>query len=594
MTAQGTRRSLSGAQWRFGEPDMQQVHILTQRHALPEYIARLLVLRGISDEDVPAFLNPTFQSDLPAPSLFAGMDQCAQDVARAIQAQKKFAIFGDFDVDGATSSAVAYRFLKACGIEAPIYIPERLTEGYGPNEQALQSLRDQGVEVLLMLDCGTGAKETIAAGQDMGLQIVILDHHEAGSDLPPAWHVINPKRKDDSSGLDMLAAVGVTFYFCIAVNAQLKKDDFYNKNNIKTPNLKELIDLVALGTVCDMVPLVHVNRLFVKQGFKQMDSLSNEGVNALASVSGIAPPFTPYHAGYVLGPRVNAGSRVGKSSLGAQLFTLGADAAKEAENIAWTLNDCNAKRKDMQSAMEAEALAMVDQTGASDDTVIIVAREGWHSGLTGLVAGRLKEHYGRPACVICLEDGLGKGSGRSIDGIHLGQVFIDAMDKGIITKGGGHAMAGGFTLNEGQIDTFRSFVQDHVNAQINSELPTVSHDIEGVVSVRGALNLENAKRLHEEIGPFGMGFEEPLFLLKSVRIISADIVGGAHVRLLLSDAEGGARIKAMAFRAAGTNMGEALIKQKHQSFDIVGQLKINSWQGRETVELHVRDARIAE
>ena len=587
------QRSLSGAEWKIGEPDMQQVHTLTQRHDLPEYIARLLVLRGISEPEVPAFLNPTFQNDLPAPSLFAGMDQCARDVATAIQGKKSFAIFGDFDVDGATSSAVAHRFLKACGVDAPIYIPERLTEGYGPNEQALQSLRDQGVDVLLMLDCGTGAKDTIAAGQDMGLQIVILDHHEAGSDLPPAWHVINPKRKDDSSGLDMLAAVGVTFYFCIAVNAQLKKDTFYNKNNIKQPNLKELLDLVALGTVCDMVPLVHVNRLLVKQGFKQMDSLSNAGVSALASVSGIAPPFAPYHAGYVFGPRVNAGSRVGKSSLGAQLFTLDASHAQEAETIAWTLNDCNAKRKDMQASMEAEALAMVDQKGLADDTVIIVAREGWHSGLTGLVAGRLKEHYGRPACVICLEDGLGKGSGRSIEGIHLGQVFIDAMDKALISKGGGHAMAGGFTLAQDQIDTFSAFVQDHVNAQINSELPTVSHQIEGVVSVRGALNLENAKRLHEDIGPFGMGFEEPLFLLKGVRIVSADIVGAAHVRLLLSDSEGGARIKAMAFRAAGTAMGEAFVKQKHQAFDIIGQLKINSWQGRETVELHVRDARPA-
>lgn len=574
-------------------PDLQAVQRIIQQNDVPEFVARLLVLRGVAEDQVPAFLDPSFQNDMPSPFTLAGMEACAVDIAQAIIDQKRFAIFGDFDVDGATSSAVLYRFLKACGIEAPIYIPERLTEGYGPNEAALQALRDEGADILMMLDCGTGASQTIAAGQAMGLQIVIIDHHEAGETLPPAWHIINPKRKDDTSGLDMLAAVGVTFYTCVAVNSKLKEYDFYNKNNRKEPNIKTLVDLVALGTVCDIVPLVHVNRLLVKKGFMEMNAMSNEGVNALAMVAGIEAPFTPYHAGYVLGPRVNAGSRVGQSSLGARLFTLDADQAQEARTIAWTLNDCNAMRKDMQKTMEAEALAIVEQKGLDHHPVIIVAKEKWHAGLTGLVAGRLKEHYKKPACVITLEDGVGKGSGRSVAGIHIGGAFIDAMEAELVTKGGGHAMAGGFTLPADKIEAFSAFIQDHVTRQIKGEMPAVTYDIEGILTVRGALNVDNVKLLQDHVGPFGAAFEEPLFMLQNVRIHSADTVGEAHIRLLISDREGGPRIKAMAFRAVGTPLGEAFIKQSHETFDIIGQLKINSWQGRESVELHIRDAMIS-
>ena len=582
--------SLNKARWHLHDADMDAVERIVRATDVPEVVARLLVSRGVPEDEIPGFLNPTLKDHFPDPFSFAGMRACADDVAAAIAAGQKFGIFGDFDVDGATSSAVAYRFLKACGIEAQIYIPERLTEGYGPNETALKALRDDGVEILLMLDCGTGAVEIIAAGAAMELKIVILDHHEPGDELPPAWHVINPKRRDDESGLDMLAAVGVTFLFCVAVNSALRESKFYNENNIQEPNLKVLLDLVALGTVCDIVPLTRVNRLLVRYGFMQMARSENAGLKALIDVTEIDPPFTPYHAGFVLGPRVNAGSRVGKSDLGAKLFST--DDVAEARDIAFVLHDCNDKRKGMQADMEQEALRLAE--GQEEAPLVIVSKPDWHSGLTGLVAGCLKEALGRPACVVSIEGGIGKGSGRSIPGVNMGQIFIDAMDQGIIEKGGGHAMAGGFTVAEDGLQAFEDFARDHVEKQLNGEMPAVVQEIDAVLSVRGALNVDAVKMMEEKLGPFGAGFPEPLVLLPEVRVQRADIVGSDHLRLLVSDAEGGARLKVMAFRSAFTDMGQALLKNSGRPFHLVGHLKVNAWQGRESAEMHLKDAAYAD
>jgi single-stranded-DNA-specific exonuclease len=587
MASLNVEKSLMQARWKLHDPNVDQVDLYMRQHDLPEVVARLLVARGIAGDQVAGFLSPTLREHFPDPFSMAGMEACARDVAQAIAEGKKFAIFGDFDVDGATSSAVAYRFLKACGIEAPVYIPERLTEGYGPNEAALQSLRDEGAEILLMLDCGTGAVDTIAAGAAMGLQIVILDHHEQGDVLPSAWHIINPKRRDDESGLDMLAAVGVTFMFCVAVNAKLREIDFYNKNKIKEPDVKSLLDLVALGTICDIVPLTHVNRLLVRFGFSLMSGeQANIGIRALANAAAADPPFTPYTAGFVLGPRVNAGSRVGQSDLGARLFR--SDDVEEVRNIAWKLHDCNDQRKAMQSAMEAEALQMAE--GQAGESLIIVVKPDWPSGLTGLVAGRLKEQFGKPCCVISLEDGMGKGSGRSVAGVHLGQVFIDAQEQGIVLKGGGHAMAGGFTLDPAGLDAFKDFARAHVVKQLGGDMPAVIHEVDTVLSVRGAMNVTAVKMIEDKLGPFGAGFPEPLVMLPDVRVHTADIVGRDHLRLLVSDAEGGSRMKVMAFRAVDTPMGQAFLKDGQRLFHLLGHLKVNSWNGRESAEMHLKDA----
>jgi single-stranded-DNA-specific exonuclease len=581
-------KSLMQSRWVMPDIELSIIEQVARKHGLPEAVARLLCARQVGDEDVPRFLNPTLKNDFPDPFSLTGMRELAEDVSEAILKKRKISIFGDFDVDGATSSAVLHRFLKHYGVEAPIYIPDRLTEGYGPNTEALQKLKADGAEIVFLLDCGTTAFDIVAEGKAMGLEIIILDHHEAEEKLPDAKHIINPKRKDDVSDLSMLAACGVTFLTCIAINNRLKE-----KTGQAGPDLKNLLDLVALGTVCDMVPLKSANRLFVKAGFQQMAKRQNPGIAALletAKVNGAPDVFT---AGFIMGPRINAGSRVHKADLGAQL--LSTDDAEEAKNIAWTLHDCNEKRKEIQSQMEFEAIEKVEKLGLDQFPAIVVGDESWHPGLAGLVAGRLKDKYGKPACVITYTDNgkkEGKGSGRSVAGINIAKVFIDARNVGLLEKGGGHAMAGGFTVLPEKIEAFREFVYEQVRNQASSLAANSESLIDGVLSVRG-LRADFVKMLRDSVGPFGQEHPEPLFVINNVRIHSADVVGSSHVRVLAGDWEGGTRLKAVAFRAVDTPLGDALLKQGKRPFHLCGTLKINEWQGRESVEMHIKDAAFA-
>ncbi|MCK6418168.1 MAG: single-stranded-DNA-specific exonuclease RecJ [Alphaproteobacteria bacterium] len=587
----GVERSLSGARWVMPGADLLQIGQLAQRFNLPEAIARLLHTRGITETGVEQFLRPTLRDHLPDPCTLQGMAEMAAFAAQAIIDQKKFAIFGDFDVDGATSSALLYRFLRACGIEATVYIPERLTEGYGPNTAALQTLRNNGAEILFLLDCGTTAHETVAAGQAMGLEIIILDHHEPEDQLAPATHVINPKRRDDNSGLSMLAAVGVTFMACVAINKVLREHGFFESR--PAPSLKDFLDLVALGTVCDMVPLTGVNRLLVRQGFAVMNRLLNPGIKALAQVSSIEPPFTPYHLGFMLGPRINAGSRVHESDLGAKLLCT--DDEAEAQQIAWLLHDCNEKRKALQAQMEREALAMVETQNLAQEPIIIVDHPDWHTGLAGLVAGKIKDQFGRPAVVIAYAENAqgvreGRGSGRSVPGVSMADAFSAAVAEGLLVKGGGHAMAGGFTVLPQHIENLRAFLRAHVLRQSNGAPVVAECCVDGVLSVRG-VQVTLVQMLENFIGPFGQGFEEPVFALGPVRVHAADVLGsGGHVRVMISDWEGGPRIKAMAFGGTKNVVGQALLKQGRDPFYLLGHLKLNRWQGRESAEFHIKDA----
>ncbi len=587
-----SERSLMQACWVLPDADLSLVEKIVRAHDLPEVVARMLVQRGVHPEEVERFLNPTLKNDFPDPFDLADMGGLAVYMAEAIGAKRSIAIFGDFDVDGATSSALLHRFLKHCGIEAPIYIPQRLTEGYGPNIDALAKLKEQGAEIVFLLDCGTTSFDVVEAGAKMGLEIIILDHHEAEESLPKAQYVINPKRKDDASGLDVLAAVGVTFLTCVAINNKLREAGFYKNNGIDEAPLKSFLDILALGTVCDMVPLTGPNRLFVKHGFVQMQNSGNVGLNALIEVSRISGPLNPYHAGFVLGPRINAGSRVHKSDLGATLLSI--EDAEEAHNIAWTLNDCNDKRKAIQGEMEREALDMVEREGLDQHPIIFVASENFHQGLSGLVAGRLKEKYGKPACVVAFAENEkgeveGRGSGRSIPGVHIAQAFIDARNEGVIEKGGGHAMAGGFTVQQSQVEAFKRFLYTHIGQQMSSADVNIHTQIDGVVSVRGATPAF-VHLLQDHVGPFGQEHPEPLFLLQNVRVHSADVVGEAHIRCMVSDWEGGSRMKAMAFRAVGTPLGDALLKQGKAAFNLLGTLKIDNWGGQDKVEMHIKDA----
>lgn len=584
-------KSLMLSRWIVPQASADLVERIARENSLPEIVARLLAIRAIPADEVDSFLNPRLSAHFPDPFALQGMGDMAAYMADAIVAGRKIAVFGDFDVDGATSTAILVRFLRHCGIDAPFYIPDRLAEGYGPNINALKTLKERGAEIVLLLDCGITAHDVIAQGRALGLEIVVLDHHEAEDTLPAANHVINPKRKDDTSGLTMLAACGVTFLACVAINRILRERGFF-ADKPEAP-LKDWLDIVALGTVCDMVPLTRANRLFVRFGFAQMAARRNAGIAALLDVAGIKGEPSVYHAGFALGPRINAGSRVHQADLGAKLLVT--DDPEEARNIAWTLNDCNDKRKEIQAEMMTEAVNMVEDRRLYEHPLIMVGHESWHPGLSGLVAGRLKEKYDKPAICVTYAPGPdgaleGRGSGRSIPGVNMGAAFIDARNAGLLLKGGGHAMAAGFTVMADRVDDLRIFLQDHIIRQMAGQEMLGETKIDAVLSVRGA-QVDFIKMIEKSFGPFGQGHEEPIFVLPRVRLFNVDVVGTDHVRCTLGDWDGGGRLKAVAFRAADTPLGQTLLTRGRDTpFHLAGHLKINEWQGCESVEMHIVDA----
>lgn len=579
--------------WKRPSYDAALAARMAQAHNLPEMVAALLAARGVAFEGVEAFLAPSMRHHFPDPLQLKGMNDAAAEVARAIMAGQKIGILADFDVDGATSAAILTRFLRAAGAaEVPLYIPDRLSEGYGPNNKAFEWLKGQGCTYVLIADSGTTAFGPVQHATDIGLKTIILDHHEAEAILPAATHVINPKRKDCESGYTMLAACGVSFLFCVAVNTILRAEGFYN--NHAEPNLSQWLDLVALGTICDMVPMTGANRLLVRAGFSRMATRVNPGIDALLTVGKITDVPDPGHCGFVLGPRINAGSRVHQSDLGAKL--LATDDKEEAMRLAWLLDDCNVKRREMQKDMVSHAAARVKAFGYDADPVILLDDPEWHPGLVGLVAGDIKERFGKPACVVGYADGEdgsreGRGSGRSIAGINIADAFIAGRNAGILIKGGGHAMAGGFTIDPSRIKDFREFLKTHIGDQ-SRHLPAHPEIAVDAVMGASAITMNLAKLVHSAVAPYGAGHPEPTFVLSNILVLHADVVGTNHVRCTLRDRDGGPTIKAVAFRALETTLGRFLMKDAKNSphpVHLLGSVQINSWQGRESAEFHIAD-----
>ena len=592
MSVLDVKKSLGNKRWNFFPADDAIVTRLVQNENLPEFVARLLVQRGVDPNDVQGFLNPTLRDHFPDPFTMAGMEAFSEDLAEAIINNTPIGIFADFDVDGATSASILKRFLKHFGMELPVYIPDRLKEGYGPSAEAMESLKEQGVEIVLMADCGITAFEPLQKAHDIGLKVCVFDHHEPEETLPQAFHIINPKRHDDTSGLDMLAACGVCFMACVAMNKALRDKGYFEQEDREEAPLKSWMDLVALGTVCDMVPLQKINRLFVKVGFDQMRHQNNAGINALCQVGNIENIPNPKDAGWSLGPRINAGSRVHRSDLGAKL--LSTDNPEEAQSIAWALEECNRERRSIQSTMMQVAQNKVEFLGGDQGSFIFVDDESFHSGLSGLVAGQLTKKYGKPAMVVTYvetQDGVleGRGSGRSVPGINMAEIFIAARNEDIILKGGGHAMAGGFTVTPDRLDDFKAFISSYIENLEMEDEGIAPLDIDGIATVRAA-RPEFIKLLNDNVGPFGVGNAEPVFALSDVRVFNADILKDKHIRLMISDVEGGTRMKAMFFGGVGTDLGDMLLKNhKTMPFHLVGQFQVNNWQGRETIEFHVVD-----
>ena len=585
----GVERSLTGRAWVSRLADDRLALAISQREGLPEIVARVLAGRGVAPEDCAAYLNPSLKNLLPDPSSLLDMDAAARRAAEAIMRGEKVAVFGDYDVDGATSSALLKRFFKAVGHDIRIYIPDRIREGYGPNAPALMELRDDGYKLVVTVDCGTMAHKVLGLAADAGIEIIVIDHHQAEPALPPALALVNPNRLDDTSGQGTLAAVGVAFLFLVAINRALRDGGWYATHD--EPDLLALLDLVALGTVCDVVPLVGLNRAYVAQGLRVLARRGNVGLKALADVSRLEGTPAAYHLGFLLGPRVNAGGRVGRADLGARLLTT--SDADEAAAIAGELDRLNKERQAIEAQVLEEALAQVDMAlGASrrnaPPPVILAASKGWHPGVIGIVAARLKERYERPAIVVALDGkGEGKGSGRSIQGVDLGRAVTAALESGFLVNGGGHAMAAGLTVREDKLEGLAEFLEARLAEDVLTASESKALRLDGALSARGANRA--LYDLLEQAGPYGAGNPEPRFALPAMRIAHVDLVGGAHVRCTLAG-EDGARLKAIAFRAAETPLGKALLDRGTGSIHVAGRLKADDWRGRHDVQFNIEDA----
>ncbi|MDD3288081.1 MAG: single-stranded-DNA-specific exonuclease RecJ [Alphaproteobacteria bacterium] len=578
----GVEKSFTNRRWIARAYDERMTLALAQRYELPDCLARSLSARGIDLDTAASFLDPKLRDLLPDPSRFVDMDKAATRLINALQSNEKIAVFGDYDVDGATSSALLIRFLRSLGVDSRLYIPDRLKEGYGPNSMAMKKLAGEGIKLVICVDCGTTAHEPLKTAGDEGLDVIVIDHHAAEPSLPTACAIVNPNRIDEKMTPDfgMLAAVGVTYLFVIAVNRKLRELKWFSSERPE-PDLRQWLDLVALGTICDVVKLTGLNRAFVAQGLNIMGRRQNAGIAALAKIASVKDVLDSYAAGFILGPRINAGGRVGSSDLGARL--LACDDMSAATLIAEQLNKYNTDRREIEAQVLAEAEAM---TFDEASPITFVASENWHAGVIGIVAARLKEKFHRPALVIGIEGDVGKGSGRSIGNIDLGAAIIAARQAGLIVNGGGHKMAAGFTVVKNKIEDLKKFLSERIGRQLEAEPFEPSLSIDGLAATNG-LNEEFVEKL-SALSPFGAGNPEPRFALADCRIIRASIVGEKHVSLII--AQGGSRLRAIAFRAMENGLGIALMSIGASSpCHLAGHIRADNWKGDGSAQLLVDD-----
>jgi single-stranded-DNA-specific exonuclease len=585
LLSQTDQKSAKGFHWLINEADQEDIKLLMQKLDISEIISRLLVGRKISFDKVESFMNPTLRECLPDPFHLLDMDKAVEIISDAIINKKKITIFGDYDVDGATSSALLKRFFSLLGTDVGIYIPNRIEEGYGPSIKAFTALKEQGTEVIITVDCGSASVEAIEFGVNNGLQVVVVDHHLSGDITPPAHALVNPNRNDETSEYGYLAAVGVAFLVAIATISTLRKKNYFIDK--AEPSLLKLLDIVAIGTICDVVPLNTLNRAFVIQGLKILNKKQNPGVVAFCKSLNIENELTTYHLGYVIGPRINAGGRVGESSLGAKL--LSTDDPIEALEIVSKLETYNSERKAIESGVFDQALEQAKQL-SPDDALIMVGSENWHQGVVGIVAGRLKEMMNKPVAVLSFDGENGKASCRSVAGVDFGSAIVAAKDEGILLSGGGHKMAAGFTVLTKNLPALKSFLHNRFTQEL-SLLENKHHRYFDAYLSTGAVNLDFAKQL-EKIGPFGPSSPEPRFLLKDVYIAKTNIFANSHISCFIGCAESknlDKLLKANAFRAVDTELGNALLESGKKSFDLVGYVRINRWKGRETPEFTIED-----
>ena len=581
----GVERSLLGRRWRARLDDSMAGLSLAQAIEAPEIVGRVLAARGVRAEDAPAYLEPTLRRLLPEPLHLRDMEKAVDRLAGALAAGEKIAVFGDYDVDGATSAALLSRFFAAAGAPVTLYIPDRLREGYGPNGPAMRQLAAQGVRVVVTVDCGISAFDALADAADAGLDAIVVDHHVAEARLPQACAVIDPNRLDEESPHRQLAAVGVAFLLVVGLNRRLRETGWYRDR--AEPDLKQWLDLVALGTVCDVVPLTGVNRALVRQGLTVMRQRRNLGLRALGDVAGLEEAPGVYHLGFILGPRVNAGGRVGEASLGARLLTT--EDEDEAAEIARRLDALNRERQEIEAAVLEAAVEQVARAadGAAPQAPFVLAHdENWHAGVIGIVASRLRERHDRPAIVVAWEDGIGKASCRSVPGVDVGAAITAARQAGLLVNGGGHAMAAGFTVEQAKLEALTQFLRERLGAALDAQAGAPSLGLDGALGVEGATPA--LLEVLEAAGPYGAGNPEPRFAVAGARLLRADIVGRGHVRCQLAG-KSGKRLKGIAFRAADNALGYALLAGTGEAFHLAGRLRLDRYRGGRAVELQIDD-----
>ncbi len=575
--------SVSGRLWQIQQADLRQVAAMMQHHDFPEHLARLLCVRGVELDQAEDFIAPSLKNMLPDPYHLLDMEKAVRRIETALSNGEMIAIWGDYDVDGATSSALLLRYFRAVGAKAQFYIPDRIKEGYGPNAAGLLALKDSGVNLVITVDCGTLAFAALDAAAEAGIDVIVVDHHLGEARRPQACAVINPNRLDESSPHRHLAAVGVAFLLLIALNKHLRESRFFSTLRPQ-PDLRRWLDIVALGTICDVVPLLGVNRALVAQGLKVMAARENLGIRAIMDIAGLDERPGVYHAGFVIGPRINAGGRVGKADLGTRLLI--SENEEEALQIARQLDHFNSERKAIEAMIQEQADEIASRLDSSLP-LMVVAGKSWHQGVIGIVAGRLKERFRKPVAVIAVNDNIGKASARSVSGMDLGAAVIAAMNAGLLIAGGGHAMAAGFTVAEEKIPQLSEFLCEYLRPHSHHLARGRALNIDIALSIAG-INEHLAVDI-EKLGPFGCGNYPVRIAISGVINLRPEIVGENHVKTLLLEKSGKARLSAISFRCLDQPLGQALLATRGREIDVAGQLRLQEWQGKPQLSLMIED-----
>ena len=583
--------SVNNADWHLivsNDFTKRSMDYLYQKYNLPNFITPYLLYKGINLDDFDNFFTPKLKNLLPEPFKFKDLEKGVKRLASEVIASRPIGIFGDYDVDGATSAAIISKYLDQCGCKTFIHIPDRFLEGYGPNEKALKGLHEKGSKLIITVDCGISSFEPLLAMSSVDIDVIVIDHHIPNIKLPPAYAVINPKRVDTEKGYEDLCAAGITFIFIIGLNRELRKLGFF-KNRVE-PNLFQFLDLVALGTVCDVVPLSKLNRALVKQGLNLMKRRGNVGIKALSDISKINSEPNTQSLGFSLGPRINAGGRIGNSKLGVNLLKEN-DESKAIEKAS-KLDELNKKRRFLTSQLESQVIGLIEKIKNKNDNrvpnAIVVNGDDFHQGITGIVAGRMKNLYNRPVCLISINDGIGKGSGRSIHGVPLGEIILEAINLKIIETGGGHDMAAGFTIDPSQINNFNIFLNDKVKYIMDKGVPRFSYIASSVIPI-SACTLEIAQLL-EKLGPWGSGMEEPKFIIPNSRITSFRRFGtnNEHASFYINDGSSN-KLRVKVYNLIKSDLDKVFKDYENINFDFLGSLSIDTWNNSKSIEFMLDD-----